>query len=104
MNTRHYETTRNKRKVHQDTFNPLVAGPNPARPTRNEKGLRHVRGGPFACRADQIPGYLITAAPACATWPSCTDEPPEAPMAPMILPPSMMGTPPSIALMPSRVR
>ncbi len=52
----------------------------------------------------EISDYLITAAPAPAITPSCCAEPPETPMAPMILPLSMIGTPPSMALMPSSVR
>lgn len=88
----------------QSIMNPPVSSFNPARPTGNQKGLRHVSGGPFSRCVDEIPDYLIIAAPAPAITPSCCAEPPETPMAPMILPFSMMGTPPSMALMPSRVR
>lgn len=88
----------------QGVMNPLVTSSTLVRPARYEKGLRHVSGGLFSCCVDEIPDYLIIAAPAPAITPSCCAEPPETPMAPMILPFSMMGTPPSMALMPSRVR
>jgi len=54
----------------QSIMNPPVTSSNPVRPTGKEKGLRHVPGGPFSCPADEIPDYLIIAAPAWATWPS----------------------------------
>src|ERR1700685_1320287 len=42
---------------------------------------------------------LSASAPALATWESCDDKEPDTPMAPMILPSTMTGKPPSIGVM-----
>ena len=48
--------------------------------------------------------YLTVPAPAAAVTPSCCAVPPDAPMAPMILPPAISGRPPSTAVAPSSDR
>lgn len=67
---------------------------------RKRAGERRVlcRSGPIYFRQD----YLNAAAPAAATWPSCSPEPPDTPTAPTILPPTLMGAPPSIGMAPVR--
>src|SRR5262245_12507865 len=44
------------------------------------------------------PGYFAAPAPAAAATPPCCPVPPLAPIAPMILPFTVMGTPPSEAI------
>jgi len=46
------------------------------------------------------PRYLTASAPAFATWPSWEESPPETPIAPMILPSTVIGTPPSAKMTP----
>ncbi len=71
---------------------------------RRDRTLSHKRkkgpAGPFPPFAV---GYLMVAAPALQTTSSCEPVPPEQPMAPISLPPSMIGIPPRDAMTPSSV-
>jgi hypothetical protein len=48
--------------------------------------------------------YFNVPAPAAAVTASCCEAPPDAPIAPMILPPTISGNPPSTAVAPSSER
>src|SRR5205807_8774813 len=77
---------------------PPPALPPPAKvtPSRSLR-LRAASGSQSRAPAVDARAYLAALAPAAAATPSCWPVPPLAPIAPMILPFTMIGTPPSDA-------
>src|SRR5262249_39052217 len=63
---------------------------------------RWVGRGTSPCPTGERANYFRASAPAWAIWASCWDVTPETPMAPMILPPTTIGIPPSSMLAPCR--